>query len=102
MEERKAPARRVRQPASKRPVPTKPKVAAPKKQAPKPVAGKASPGDSDRQAMVAMAAYFRAQKRGFAPGYELEDWFAAEAAVAELAAPSPAKKPRTRARKTPS
>lgn len=27
------------------------------------------------------AAYYRAQQRGFAPGYELEDWIAAEADV---------------------
>jgi hypothetical protein len=27
---------------------------------------------------VAMAAYFRAEQRGFAPGQELEDWLAAE------------------------
>ena len=28
--------------------------------------------------MVSEAAYFRAEKRGFAPGYEMEDWIAAE------------------------
>jgi hypothetical protein len=27
---------------------------------------------------IAVAAYFRAEKRGFAPGGELEDWLAAE------------------------
>ena len=27
---------------------------------------------------VAMAAYYRAEQRGFAPGQELEDWLAAE------------------------
>lgn len=27
------------------------------------------------------AAYYRAQQRGFAPGYELDDWVAAEAEV---------------------
>jgi hypothetical protein len=31
--------------------------------------------------MVRMAAYFRAQSRGFEPGYEWEDWLAAEAEV---------------------
>ncbi len=31
-----------------------------------------------RQTEIAKAAYFRAQKRGFAPGHELEDWLAAE------------------------
>ncbi|MFN3920245.1 MAG: sterol desaturase family protein [Methylohalobius sp.] len=28
--------------------------------------------------MIAEAAYYRAEKRGFAPGFELEDWLAAE------------------------
>ncbi|MDR3419433.1 MAG: DUF2934 domain-containing protein [Nevskia sp.] len=36
---------------------------------------------AEREAMVATAAYLRAQKRGFAPGHELEDWLAAEAAI---------------------
>ena len=31
--------------------------------------------------MVAQAAYFRAERRNFAPGHELEDWVAAEAEV---------------------
>ncbi|HEX2493812.1 MAG TPA: DUF2934 domain-containing protein [Steroidobacter sp.] len=30
---------------------------------------------------VAEAAYFIAEKRGFGPGHELEDWLAAEAEV---------------------
>jgi hypothetical protein len=36
----------------------------------------------ERREMIATAAYFRAQKRGFEPGHELEDWFAAETEVA--------------------
>lgn len=35
----------------------------------------------DRQRMIADAAYHRAQARGFAPGYELDDWLEAEAEV---------------------
>ncbi len=31
-----------------------------------------------RHAAIAEAAYFRAERRGFAPGHELEDWLAAE------------------------
>ena len=96
MEDKKAPARRARQPAAKRPASTRPKAAAPKKTAPKPAAGTVTAGDADRQAMVAMAAYFRAQKRGFAPGYEVEDWVAAEAEISELTKPAPVKKPRVR------
>jgi hypothetical protein len=34
-----------------------------------------------RRRMVAAEAYFRAERRGFAGGNELEDWVAAEAAV---------------------
>lgn len=37
--------------------------------------------DADRRAMIAEAAYFRALKRGFAPGHELESWIAAEAQI---------------------
>ncbi len=38
--------------------------------------------------MIAEAAYYRAQRRGFAPGHELEDWLEAEAQIA-----GPAKRP---------
>ena len=31
--------------------------------------------------MVAEAAFYRAQKRGFVPGRELDDWLAAEAEI---------------------
>ena len=99
MEEKKAPARRARQSAPKRPASTKPKSVAATTRPPKPVVAKAAAGDADRQSMVAMAAYFRAQKRGFAPGYEMEDWIAAEAEVAELDAPAAVRKPRGRAPK---
>ncbi len=34
-----------------------------------------------RHAMIAEAAYYRAQRRGFAPGWELQDWLAAEADI---------------------
>jgi len=33
---------------------------------------------AERRAMIADAAYFRAERRGFAPGHEMEDWLAAE------------------------
>jgi hypothetical protein len=32
----------------------------------------------DRGFLIARAAYFNAERRGFAPGHELEDWLAAE------------------------
>lgn len=34
-----------------------------------------------REAMIAEAAYYCAEKRGFAPGHELEDWLEAEAQI---------------------
>ena len=54
---------------------------------PNPTAAVASPSptrmdDMPREQMIAEAAYYIAQKRGFAPGYELEDWLAAEAEIA--------------------
>ncbi len=38
----------------------------------------------EREKLIAHAAYFRAEKRGFAPGYELQDWAEAEAEVKRL------------------
>ena len=35
-------------------------------------------GAAQRRAMIAEAAYYRAERRGFEPGYELEDWYGAE------------------------
>jgi hypothetical protein len=35
----------------------------------------------DRQSLIAKAAYFRAERRHFQPGHEMEDWLAAEAEV---------------------
>ncbi len=32
----------------------------------------------ERRAMIAEAAYYRAERRGFEPGYELDDWYGAE------------------------
>jgi hypothetical protein len=34
-----------------------------------------------RAALIAEAAFFRAEMRGFAPGHEVEDWLAAESEV---------------------
>ena len=38
-------------------------------------------GPERRAALIAEAAYFRAEKRGFEPGHDTEDWLAAEAEV---------------------
>lgn len=48
----------------------------------------ASPGitvsEDARRAMIAQAAYLRAERRGFTSGGEVEDWLAAEAEVDAL------------------
>jgi hypothetical protein len=36
---------------------------------------------SSRENLIATAAYYRAERRGFSPGNELEDWLAAEREV---------------------
>lgn len=36
---------------------------------------------ADRHHRVQVAAYFLAERRGFAPGHELDDWLAAEDAI---------------------
>lgn len=38
----------------------------------------------DRQRLIAEAAYFRAERRGFQPGRDLEDWLAAEIEIDAL------------------
>jgi hypothetical protein len=38
-------------------------------------------GDEDRLEMIASNAYYRAERRGFLPGYELADWLEAEREV---------------------
>jgi len=43
--------------------------------------------DDGRIAMIAEHAYYRAQCRGFVPGYEVEDWLAAERQIDALLAP---------------
>lgn len=39
---------------------------------------------AERRALIAEAAYFRAERRGFEPGHELEDWVAAESDIEHL------------------
>jgi hypothetical protein len=41
-------------------------------------------GPEKRAALIAEAAYYRAEKRGFAPGHEAADWQAAEHEVDAL------------------
>ncbi len=61
-----------------------PRSAAPKSAAePRPFTG-ISVSEDARRAMIAQAAYLRAERRGFAAGGEIEDWLAAEAEVDAL------------------
>jgi len=48
--------------------------------------GQPAPGDAHMQALIAEAAYYRAERRGFAPGQEIEDWLAAEKEIMERVA----------------
>lgn len=45
---------------------------------------KAHVSDETRRGMIAESAYLRAERRGFAPGGEVEDWIAAEREVDAL------------------
>jgi DUF2934 family protein len=72
-------------PREKAPTTVKVKKSAPRKAQGKKTAA-ASPftqfvDPRKRAALIAEAAYFRAEKRGFAPGHETEDWLAAESEV---------------------
>ena len=64
-------------------------------------AAQAALSPTEREELVRLAAYFRAEQRGFAPGREWEDWLVAEAEVSARvdAAPLPAPR-KTPARKT--
>jgi hypothetical protein len=43
----------------------------------------------EREQRIRVAAYFKAEKRGFAPGHELDDWLAAEEEVDAASRPLP-------------
>ena len=97
MEETRKPARKPR--AAEAPKPAAKKAAATSKTTSrKPAAAVppsvAKPSATEREALVRTAAYYRAERRGFAPGYEWEDWLAAEAEVSALAGPRSSPKPR--------
>ena len=91
----KAPARKA-QPATAVTAAKKPAVkvseakAAPKKAPAKPAAPRAKKARSvpaeQRRNYIEMAAYYIAERRGFAPGDPLEDWVQAEAEIDRLLA----------------
>ncbi len=49
-----------------------------------PASGFRPPAQADWHRMIAEAAYFRAEKRGFARGRALDDWLLAEAEIGRL------------------
>ena len=40
-----------------------------------------APNELDRTSEIALAAYYKAEARGYEPGHELQDWLEAEADV---------------------
>lgn len=42
-----------------------------------------APGADDRLEKIAVAAYYKAEARGFMPGQEMDDWLEAEAEIDE-------------------
>ena len=106
MEETRKPSRKPRAkaaaPAASKPAPKAAakaaRPAAPVKAAARKQAAPAVPTQAERDQMVRMAAYFRAQQRGFAPGNEWEDWLVAEAEISALVEPAP---PPAKSRKAP-
>ena len=97
MEETRKPARKPRAAAAKpaaRKVAATGKPPARKTVRTEPRTAVAAPSATEREDLVRIAAYFRAERRGFAPGYEWEDWLAAEAEVSALAGTQSPPKPR--------
>jgi hypothetical protein len=95
MEETRKPTRKPR--AAAVPKPAAKKAASVRTAARKPAPVRpavAKPSAAEREAMVRTAAYYRAERRGFAPGYEWDDWLAAEAEVSAPGGPQPTPKPR--------
>ena len=50
----------------------------------KPVTSLREPSSEERWQVIAVAAYHKAQRRGFAPGGELRDWIEAEREIDRL------------------
>jgi hypothetical protein len=49
--------------------------------APASLADPETPANTDRLERIAVAAYYRAEGRGFMPGLEMDDWLKAEAEI---------------------
>jgi hypothetical protein len=72
-------------PAPPRKAPSKTPAAsarpAAKRAAAQPFEARAEISPDELRKLIAEAAYYRAKERGFAPGYEVEDWVQAEAEI---------------------
>jgi hypothetical protein len=82
---KKGTAAEPRRPAQAAPSPAS-AVAAPERSRqwsvdPSPFSRPAPAYTASREQRIALEAYYRAERRGFAPGGELEDWLAAERAI---------------------
>ena len=73
----RAPAATARKPAASA-------TAAPRARAAMVAAKPAAPTVEERRRWIAIAAYHRAEQRGFVPGYELQDWLEAEGEIDAL------------------
>ena len=60
------------------------RAASPRKSPPVVMPPRAKLTPEARRALIAEAAYLRAERRGFVPGHETEDWLAAEVEVDAL------------------
>ena len=82
---KKAPVKKTATTSTKKPV--QPAAAAAKPKAAKPATHKHHPVTAEqRRYYVEVAAYYIAERHGFAPGRELENWTAAEAEIDRLLA----------------
>lgn len=75
-------AAKKERPAPERPAPAKaPKTRTTKTQGSFGAHARAEVSAEEVRKLIAEAAYYRAKKRGFTPGHEVEDWVQAEAEV---------------------
>ncbi len=61
-------------------------VGRPPTEVPAACAGPMTPTAAERQEMISVAAYYRAERRGFAPGGAEQDWLQAEVEIDQLIA----------------
>ena len=59
------------------------RMAKPRLQEIEPANSTQTPSEAQLQSWIAEAAYYRAERRGFQPGFEIDDWLAAEAETRE-------------------